>query len=229
LLNGYKNVLNYINTNFDFNICKNIYSIDNGKHNLYIDNLPNIMNKIISGKILGTAYKFGMRKVKYENRGFTFQNNVIGNHIYYNGKIIPILILNTHTKQVTLFEETVYIYDKCYTKCNFNNKYSVKIEGLDEIKKYCCHTINCSNNYSGKTNLLYNCPINCLDDTIKHYHAKLMVGMVGTKDWTRIFDAIVIENSENDMLKLHNNYYDMDGKYNDLFIDFDKFCKKNKI
>jgi len=229
LLDEYKNVIDYIKTTFDFNICKNIYSIKNGKDYLYIDNLLNIMNKTVSGGILGTAYKFTGRKLKYEERGFTFQNNVIGNHIYYNGNVIPIIILDTNTKQITLFNETVYMYDKCYAKYNFDDKHYVKIESLQKIQKYKCH-------------ILYNCPIRCLDNTIEHYHAKLMISYIGVKHSEIVYDCIVIENSDNEMLRLHNENFEsneivmlpnsdfkLNDKYDMLFMDFKEFCKKKKI
>ncbi len=221
------NIIDYIKTTYDFNICKNIYSVKNGKHILYIDNLQNIMNKIVTGGILGTAHKFPDRKQKYINRGFTFQNNFVGNHIYYNGRIIPIIIYDKRNDKIKLFNKT-FAYDG-YTKSEFiftinNNDYVCSIDNMKQIKKYKCSFwwANCSN----RNKVPRGCALRCLNNTFEHYHIKLFV----TNKYDcghRVFDTILIKHSNHEMLKLHDNNYNGKNKYNELFINFEEFAKKS--
>ncbi len=222
------NIIDYIKTTYDFNICKNIYSVKNGVHILYIDNLQNIMNRIVTGGILGTAYQFPIRKIKYENRGFIFKDNFFGNHIYNNGRIVPIIIYNKEKNQIKLFNET-FAYDG-NTKHDFNfplgnNDYICSIDKMKKIKQYKCSFV--SSKYCARNKPRGNCAMRCLDETFKHYHIKLFVTDKNYDCWGRVYDTILIKYSGHEMLKLHDNNYTRTNKYNELFISFSEFAKKS--
>ena len=58
---------------FDFDVCKNAYYINNKKPQLYIHNFNNIRTKVIDNVTILT-YRERERQLKYEKRGFRFDN-----------------------------------------------------------------------------------------------------------------------------------------------------------
>ncbi len=241
LLDNDKNIFTYINTSYDFNVCKNIFYIENGKYMLNMQHMHDIMNKQISCNFLGTSCKLSTRKLKYEERGFTFKNNVLGNYIYYNGHIVPIIMCYGENKQFNVFNRSFCINeigkilgdDWYYTDTKYKygkedrittSKFELKYKNLflpEEIK-------HCNKVYETKckADICNNCPIKCLDDSIKHYHSMIKKDRGHTPSWS---DSIIIEYSDNDILKLHKQIHNgekLDVKYRNLFMNFKKFCKK---
>jgi len=74
--NDHNKMNEFIHDTFDFDICKNIYYINNGKEYLNILKLNDILNKISEFKI---GYRVGssiQRYEKYTKRGFNIINNM---------------------------------------------------------------------------------------------------------------------------------------------------------
>ncbi len=222
-----RNVLHYVKYFFDLDICKNVYSVKNGNHCLYIDKLINIMNKEISFDFINTSSNFPSRKIKYENRGFTFKNNLLSNHIYYDNLQVPIVLYNRNSEIATMFGETFDLNLDGDLVCNFNYKNAVvKIDkssfvmGADNCQYNNCH-YNGEYIYCG--DILENCPISCLSD-IKHCHSKFDVN--SEKYWIyRVYDfnCIIIENSDDKILDLHNNPLNNNNK----FLSLQNYCGSN--
>ena len=202
-----KNIFDFVKDNFDFSICKNIYNITNGKHNLYITNIYDIFNKQLNCDLIGTSKKLQQRKEKYEMRGFKF-NNIIGNYIYHAQEIIPIIMYNDNLKCLEIFNEIIY--------CDISKTIKIKLTNNIRIK------ILIDPNYPG------NCPIEILDNSIKHCHPVFWI-FIKRKKIKGYHKCIMITYSDNDMLKLYKNLYNggtIDEKYNRLFISFDEYCKR---
>ncbi len=81
LINGYKlqiinvnvsreNLEDFIISNYDFDICKNILRLKNGAYELKIKSLKSIINKNFNFSYKGNILSSLLRKVKYEKRGF---------------------------------------------------------------------------------------------------------------------------------------------------------------
>lgn len=93
----------FIIKDFDFNICKNLFTIINGKPKLYIHNLTRILNKTEVISTLQIDEKTKIRIEKYILRGFTFKfgsNNIYDinetrnllNYIKCDKSTLPILV-----------------------------------------------------------------------------------------------------------------------------------------
>jgi len=125
--------LKFIDTNFDFDICKNIYSGDN----LIIKNMYNICNKIIDLKNILCTEEVNRRYIKYKSRGFTFINENLmrlGDITTYKENFIPkdIIMKYPHRR-----------YDYCDVNCIFNlifgnHKHILRYETASSNPKYRC-------------------------------------------------------------------------------------------
>lgn len=73
--NNFSKLKEFIHNTFDFNICKNIYYIDNNKENISIFNLLNVLNKTEKFKTKYNLKSSMTRCLKYRNRGFDIHNN----------------------------------------------------------------------------------------------------------------------------------------------------------
>jgi hypothetical protein len=71
--NNYVRQKQYIHDTFDFDICKNIYFIDDKRDNLSILKLTNILNKIGEFNVSKTTGSSIKRYHKYINRGFNLR------------------------------------------------------------------------------------------------------------------------------------------------------------
>jgi len=236
ILDTDKNMCKYVKTMYDFDVCKNIFNIKNGKYNLKIHNLQSIINKQISCNFLGMSCTMSKRKLRYEERGFIFKNHIIGNHIYYNGELIPIIMCNNETKQISIFKEK-FIVDKL-EKHNLGDEWfymdlACENGTQDHFSNGHCnmeikdlflpaHSKTCGKIDLVKTvrNIEYNCPIKHLDSNISHYHSSIKYKNSGSIHYA---SSILIEYTDNETLKLHNKN---DGKHDDLFINFKQFYKK---
>lgn len=227
-----KDIYEYVKTTCDFDVCKNIFNIKNGKCNLQIHNLQNIMNKQISCNFLGMSCTMPTRKLKYEKRGFIFKNHIIGNYTYYNGVMIPIIMCNN--KQVTIFKENFIVdsiekqvicdewfyIDSACENCTddyFNcGPYTMEIKNLFLAD----YATMCGKNNMNKPvrNIEYNCPIKCLDSSIVHYHSQIKYKQA---DSIHYIPSIIIEYNHNETLTLYDNFNE---KHNNLFINFEQFC-----
>ncbi len=244
LLDNDKNIFTYVNTSYDFNVCKNIFYVENGKNMLHIQHIHNIMKKQISCNFLGTSCKLSARKLKYEGRGFTFKDNVLGNYVYYNGGIVPIVMCHSESKQINVFNNSIRVdgldkdvvddewcftdYGKLYNKEDTftSSKYELNHKNLfSPIDNNHCNKI-----YENRpsTYICHSCPIKCLDSNIKHYHSKIT--MKSLKSESKFLnDSIVVEYSDSDILRLHKKIHEgekVETKYKHLFVNFRKFCKQ---
>jgi hypothetical protein len=68
-----KNISDFIMSNFDFDICKNIYSIVDNIEHIYIHDLDSIINKEIYWKQTGNVNSTNIRIYKYLKRGFNIK------------------------------------------------------------------------------------------------------------------------------------------------------------
>ncbi len=220
-----RNVKNYVKHFFDLDICKNIYTVKNGKHYLYIDKLINIMNKEISFDFINTSNNFFSRKLKYENRGFTFKNNLLSNYIIYNNLLLPIVLYDRNLEIVTIFNETFAFNPDDDLVCNFNyNDVIFKINKGKFLPKIDnCQWDDKHNFYNN--DISDNCPISCLSN-IKHYHTKFdMYSDKYHMHQVYDFNCIIIENSNNNILNLHNNGFNK----NNNFLKLEDYCGINYI
>jgi hypothetical protein len=102
--------LKFINNNFDFNVCKNIYD----GNNLIIKNIYNICNKIIDLKDILCTEEVNVRYMKYKSRGFTFINEnlmKLKDITIYEEKNIPINIIIEYPHRIDSY---------CSINCIFN-------------------------------------------------------------------------------------------------------------
>jgi len=67
----FKNMVDYIQSSFDFDLCKNIYAI-NTQEILTIGQLNHVMNKKTSIDMDNLDHRSKERRVRYETRGFQF-------------------------------------------------------------------------------------------------------------------------------------------------------------
>lgn len=65
-------LINFINNEFDFNICKNVISFENLKSRCYINKLDDVLSKTTQFKFTSDQILSEIRKEKYEKRGFKF-------------------------------------------------------------------------------------------------------------------------------------------------------------
>ena len=105
-----KSNIKFVDTNFDFNVCKNIY---NGTE-IIIKNMYNICNKIIDLRDILCTEEVNRRYIKYKNRGFKFINQelmVIKDITIYKQNFIPkdIIMKYPHRRD-----------DYCDVDCIFN-------------------------------------------------------------------------------------------------------------
>lgn len=66
------NLIQFINDEYDFDICKNVYYYKDNKPILYINNLQNVINKQTQFNYTIDKDKSELRRLKYEMRGITF-------------------------------------------------------------------------------------------------------------------------------------------------------------
>lgn len=74
--NDYNKMNEFINDTFDFDICKNVYYINDGKEHLNILKLNDILNKVTEFKIGYRAGSSIQRYKKYTKRRFNITNNM---------------------------------------------------------------------------------------------------------------------------------------------------------
>ena len=102
------NAINFINTTFDFDFCKNVYYIQNGHAKAIINNIDELKNKNFTFKY---AYRLGSsidRAFKYIDRGFTMTNNVKYREALINpGKFN---IYNATLESISELGEYIYSY-----------------------------------------------------------------------------------------------------------------------
>ena len=209
---------------FGIDILENIYSIINGKHILYIDKLQNIMNKEILFDFMHISHHLPLYKSLYENRGFIFKNILLGNHIYYDKQLIPIVIINYELGFVCMFNK-IFSFDPDITSQNFvHEDVMITIDRSSLL----LNKINCScDETSLKHDILLKCPIQCFDKDIVHYHSKITISHLKLVGLTE-YDCIIIKYSNNEMLSLYNNIFngiENDKKYDNMFLNFDDFKK----
>jgi hypothetical protein len=95
---GFENFKNeFITKQFDFDICKNIFTIIDGKPILYMYNLKKILNKqeVISVPTLND--KIINRITRYETRGFTFKYKIeLSNYIVHKKCVYPFIVFKNN-------------------------------------------------------------------------------------------------------------------------------------
>jgi len=166
---------------YDFDVCKNMIYYDNNGFNLKINSLNNVFNKCISNiNILDGGYMNSsfMRIIKYNHRGFTFDNHAIKCKILENYCIKYYKLLSVD------FNDNNYTLVK-----NNDNGIITYSNGKTGIKLMKCHN-------------------NCLfgiffKDQIKHYHVcDYLKGK--PNPYVYCSDNITIT-EENSMIYINNN------------------------
>lgn len=113
-IENYEDAKKYVLNDFDLNICKNLFSIMDGKPNIYVHNLNNICNKKDVLQKYTKSYKVDpgtLKRInKYQSRGFEIKiletfNKI--DHIYYEGKLYPFIVYknnqNGYFSKLTMF------------------------------------------------------------------------------------------------------------------------------
>jgi hypothetical protein len=221
----------------NINILKSSYGVEKGKHILHINNLQNIFNKEITFDSLDITNRLPLIKCDYNQKGFTFKDVIIGNHIYYKKNLIPIIVLNYNLKQICMFNKIFTFDDKCIIQHFEYDDIMIEIDkGTLLLNRGNCHC----DETSLKHDILTKCPITCFDSNIGHYHSKMVISSLKLNGLFN-YDCIVIKytdnetnkiNGMNDMLSLYKNIFDgieNDKKYDNLFMDLNDFKKINPM
>jgi hypothetical protein len=155
---SYKTLCNFVNEDFDFDICKNIYYYD-GNDNIVVNNLRQILTKETEFKI---AHRFGKsvtRCKKFQSRGFTFTN------------LSTLTYKNFHHSFYRHYDTCIVVEVK-----NSDN------DGVREIKQYSKYTSLPQNLYEEIMTIITNninrhtlctdqkCHINLFNPDCNHYH-----------------------------------------------------------
>lgn len=162
--NSYIKMKEFIHNSFDFDICKNMYYIDNKNENVSIFKLNNIFNRIEKFK---TRYNLDTsigRCIKYRKRGFDIYNNKTYEaleNLSYNG-------YGKKTHELYNIKET-------------NGLYKITSGNIDILKTNDTNIIlTCSGEHYMRNfpySSSYGCDKTCLikfcDPNIKHYHLKI--------------------------------------------------------
>jgi len=179
----------FLDNNFDFDICKNKYTIVDCRPQLKIHTLHGILNRQCQPMINEYGWKKIDRMSKYHKRGFNF--NIKPEHyityetriipiIYYeddiNGKITEIMFLGTRYSHVTEKFENDHIMidnfvDLCTQKClpctwNSNNP----VIKHDQFGKPMVYYV-----YAWHEDIRNNCVFECNNNPVAHYHKILAV------------------------------------------------------
>lgn len=154
-----KEMHNFIIYNFDFDICKVIYGIDNNKEYVYIHNLDTILDKNFTFKYTNSVESSLSRYYRYIKRGFkiTIPNSKkIHNQLIQKYNVINLKNLNESFGSYSLYE---IISDK-YKPLDIDNYiFHKEINGKIIIKQRLTKSDLCS---------VINCPLNFIQK--QHYH-----------------------------------------------------------
>jgi hypothetical protein len=139
-ISNYEELKNYIINKYDMDICKNIFTIVNGKSMIYFHNLNKIMNKrdIITDRNIDARR---MQRIdKYKSRGFNikFKYDVFNklDHIYHENCYYPFLVYKNDSLgkfEMLTFLGLVFNRIDILYKYNINNG---DIELCNDIQKY---------------------------------------------------------------------------------------------
>jgi hypothetical protein len=176
------------------NTYRNILTIKNGKLELHIDKLQNIMNRTIIYDFLckeNDIHNMTINDIKldYERKGFTF-DIVLGNYIYYS-RYCPVIMFFGNDK-FTIFNKMYCTNSNICTFEHLGNNYS-----FNKILNY--------------NNCFCNCPITKYDITIRHYHTSLD---------HHNKSCIIIQYTDSPIFRLHKILFEekeIDEKYKELF------------
>jgi len=203
------NISSYVNMH-DFNICKNVYKIKNGKHVLKINNLNNIMQKQIQPDAnIGRDHV--ARWNKYLNRGFTFQK-IRQNYITYINRIVPIIFCDVHDEKMS----NIYFLGKHMKTSKWrNDNITIKYFSRDMYSRaHICHHSGVGHSYDKKGNflietgnnfsLLRGCVVDDYYDNMlyEHRHATMIVRKKQTNE--EFYCEVIIMKRKHPEIK--NNY-----------------------
>ena len=136
----------FINGTFDFDICKNTYHINNGKQNLNILKLYDILNKIAEFKIASRVGSSLERYEKYTKRGF----NIINNMTYE--EIANKATKCNHVREPSdLYNGIIYLF---HMKKIGDNEYQVKSRDIGKHEYAIYHQCDCILRKVGKNYII---------------------------------------------------------------------------
>jgi len=218
-------ISSYINNTYDFNICKNIYKIKNGKHQLKINNLSSIMNKEIQIDINNMGKNTATRCKKYMARGFEIRKEKHDHYIRYMNRIIPIIYCNVQDENMS----NIYFMGKHMKTSKWRNKnITIKHFSRDMYSNaYICHRSGLAHSYDKNNNILVQtgsyhsilrcCPVDDYYDIelYEHRHTTMIMRKKNTgKEY--LCDIIIIKckhpNTKNNY-ESANNYEWLDILY----------------
>uniref|UniRef100_A0A6C0C8V1 Uncharacterized protein n=1 Tax=viral metagenome TaxID=1070528 RepID=A0A6C0C8V1_9ZZZZ len=148
-------IWSHIDKTYDYDICKNVYKIKNGKPTLKISNLSSIMNKEIQIDINNIG-KNDNRDQKYINRGFIFRK---GRHDYikYMRRVVPIVYCNVQDDKMS---NIYFLGKRMRTNKWRNDNVTIKYFNKDMYSEaYTCHHSGLAHSYDKKGNILIKTPI----------------------------------------------------------------------
>lgn len=155
--NNVSSLYNFINTYFDFNICKNMYHYD-GTDNIFINNLDAILSKQATITTQFNVNSIVSRYHKYTNRGFNFTNK---NQLSY--KDFP---YKTESYEIIKVDPSYnhYIY-------YINDKYRTTIEKLINTQFITrLHEDKITFKKSYMTPCTNSCHVKLFNPILKHFH-----------------------------------------------------------
>jgi len=187
--------LSYINNTYDFNVCKNIYKIKDGKHVLKINNLSSIMNKEIQLDANNMGKNGFARNDKYLRRGFKFRQENY-DYIKYMNRVIPIIYCDVEDEKMS---NIYFLGKRMKTNKWRNDNVTIKYFSKDMYSDaYTCHYSGLAHSYNKKGNLLIRtgifrrdnmlrcCPMNNYYDESIYEHRHSTMTMRKKKDRKRI-------------------------------------------
>jgi hypothetical protein len=122
------NMIDYINKNFDFDLCKNMYDVKN--NTIYTHSLNSILNKTFDFKIgEWVFFKTADRAIKYKKRGFKM-------NIPYT--IEHLININYPNNKVTIYQTKLIEENEDYVYCELFDD----VEKLNPIAYYLQPYIN---------------------------------------------------------------------------------------
>jgi hypothetical protein len=185
-INQKMSVKSYLRDTFDFNICKNIYKIKNGRHILKTQNLSSIMHKEIQPNAMNIGKNHLARYQKYIQRDFKIDKIDKCDYVKYVNIVIPIVIcdVDAQNKICNIYFLGKHITDDVWENENlFISYFESDMYSLGDI----CDQSGLIETYDtkgqmkmrieNKNSFSTNCPFdNCLDCGLHdHRHSSLSV------------------------------------------------------